>query len=66
VDVAKAKQEVYGLEWGRRLLVKFVQWEFVLRGMHGFALNVNADLGYFDNIIRAVFEAKRSNIKCEN
>jgi lipoyl(octanoyl) transferase len=27
--------------------------------MHGFALNVNADLGYFDNII-AVFAVKQS------
>jgi lipoyl(octanoyl) transferase len=28
--------------------------------MHGFALNVNADLGYFDNIIPAVFAVKQS------
>jgi lipoyl(octanoyl) transferase len=27
--------------------------------MHGFALNVNADLGYFDNIFRVAFEAKQ-------
>jgi lipoyl(octanoyl) transferase len=32
---------------------KFVRWAFALLAgaMHGFALNVNADLGYFDNII---------------
>jgi lipoate-protein ligase B len=36
---------------GRRLREKFVLWVSVFRVVHGFVLNVNADLGYFDNII---------------
>jgi lipoate-protein ligase B len=32
--------------------------------MHGFALNVNADLGYFDNIFRVAFEASSNFIEC--
>jgi lipoyl(octanoyl) transferase len=33
--------------------------------MHGFALNVNADLGYFDNIIPAVFAVAVTSLNVE-
>jgi lipoyl(octanoyl) transferase len=36
-----------------------------LGAMHGFALNVNADLGYFDNIIPCGIRGASSNfIEC--
>jgi hypothetical protein len=60
------KQE-YGLGWDVAVNLCNGSSCFVGNPMHGFALNVNADLGYFDNITRAVFERQGGhNIKCES